>query len=235
MHHSLGKIYLIPSLLGNKNLDLLSKHQISCTHQLKHFIAEKEKTLRAFLALIKHPLHQDELVIEEFSKKNQLDNINEYLEPCYNGFNIGLVSEAGMPCLADPGYEIVRLAHETGIDVGPLGGLNSMMMALSASGMNAQSFCFHGYLPIKSPALDHKIKFLFDEAKKGQTQVFMETPYRNTKLLDILLKKIPKQLRLCVACDLTLPSEAIFYAEQGNNSQNLPDIHKKPAVFVLGK
>ena len=157
------------------------------------------------------------------------------IQPCVEGKNIAIMSEAGCPGVADPGAVIVKLAHEKGIQVVPLVGPSSILLALMASGMNGQSFCFHGYLPIDAEERVRKIKLLEkDSITRKQTQLFIETPYRNNQLLKDLVTHCDASTRLCIACNLTLPDQFISTKKISAWKKDLPDLNKKPAVFLIG-
>lgn len=232
---SKGKLYLIPSFLGEPNKDLIPVHNQQVLYGLTHFIAEREKTARAFLKAVEHPTPQSDFEFYVLDKHTKDEEIPEFLLAAEKGTDIGLLSEAGLPCVADPGAKVVNAARKKGIDIVPLSGLSSIMMALMASGMNGQQFRFHGYLPIDNKEKSWTIKQMATSAQKGETQIFIETPYRNNKLLQDLIKMLPGHLRLAVAADLTLDSEEA-HSKLVNKwkSENIPDFHKRPAVFLIG-
>jgi len=160
--------------------------------------------------------------------------IPAFLEPCERGFDVGILSEAGSPAIADPGAEVVQLAHEHGIRVVPLVGPSSILLGLMASGLNGQRFAFHGYLPIDKSERRKTIKVLERNSRElEQTQMFIETPYRNNNLLEDLVKTLSPRTRLCIAADLTLPSEHIVTREVADWKGKLPDLHKRPTLFLL--
>ena len=160
--------------------------------------------------------------------------IPAYLDPCTKGFDIGILSEAGSPAIADPGADVVQLAHERGIRVIPLVGPSSLLLGLMGSGLNGQRFAFHGYLPIDQSERRKTIKNLERYSMElDQTQLFIETPYRNNKLMEDLTSTLSSKTRLCVAADLTLPTEYIVTREVQDWSGNIPDLHKRPTIFLL--
>ena len=168
--------------------------------------------------------------------RNKHDEIQNYLDVCESGTSIGLLSEAGVPAVADPGASIVKLAHERGVQVVPLVGPSSILMAVMGSGMNGQNFAFNGYLPIDKSDRKRAIKELEKISRdKNQSQIFIETPYRNEKMLDDLRAILSPDTRVCVACDITLPSEYIktFTIKEWKNKKT--DLHKRPAIFILHK
>jgi 16S rRNA (cytidine1402-2'-O)-methyltransferase len=164
----------------------------------------------------------------------QAEEIPFFLKPAIEGKNVGIISEAGCPAVADPGAQLVKLAHEKNIKVFPLVGPSSIILALMASGMNGQNFCFHGYLPIEKNERIKKLKLLEENAKRNkQTQIFIETPYRNNQLFEDILKTCNPDTRLCIATDLTLSTEFIITKTISKWKQTKPELHKRPAVFLL--
>jgi 16S rRNA (cytidine1402-2'-O)-methyltransferase len=158
-----------------------------------------------------------------------------FLAPVLEGENLGLLSEAGVPCVADPGAAIVQAAHQRGVQVVPLSGPSSIIMALMASGLNGQNFAFNGYLPIDKNERMRKLKHLeLLSRKEKQTQLFMEAPYRNNQLLEDILRTCDDHTRLCIAADLTLPDEFLFTKTIKEWRQNKPDLHKRPVMFAIG-
>jgi len=233
-----GKLYLVPSTLGD--FDTISQaiptYNIEVIHHLTIFIVENVRTARRFISKTKHPVPIDEMIFFELGKHTPVDQVLNYLEPVVTGKDIGLLSEAGTPCIADPGAIIVSMAHKKGIEVIPLVGPNSITLALMASGFNGQNFCFHGYLPVDKGELNRKIKELESAIHKtDQTQIFIETPFRNKQMLNNLLNICNQSTSLCVAVNLTLPDQQIISKTiRGWKTTNI-DLHKKPAVFLLYK
>lgn len=232
---NLGKLYLIPTLMGEvEPLEVLPLSAKKVIDMVEHYVVENEKSARAFIKRVHPAKAQDRLDIKVLNKFTEPEDIPGFLDPCLVGQPVGLLSEAGAPGVADPGAEVVRLAHEKGIRVVPLVGPSSILLAMMASGMNGQSFAFNGYLPIDKAERKREILRLEKHSQKsGQTQVFIETPYRNHKLLNDLLKYCHPQTRLCVARELTLPSEFIKTAPISWWKNHLPNLEKKPTVFVL--
>jgi 16S rRNA (cytidine1402-2'-O)-methyltransferase len=178
---------------------------------------------------------QSELHFVLLNQHTSLEDKQTLLNDALQGHDMGLISDAGLPCVADPGAEAVALAHQLGIEVVPLHGPSSLLLALMASGFNGQSFAFVGYLPIEKAERVKRIKELEKEVlTKKQTQLFIETPYRNNSLLEDLLKNLQPDTQLCVAANLTQPNQFIRSTTVQNWKTNLPDLHKQPAVFVLG-
>lgn len=201
---------------------------------LRVYVAENEKSARGFIKLMASNVPQDKLQISVLNKYTKLEEIPTFLEPAMEGEHIGLLSEAGMPGIADPGADIVRLAHELGIRVVPVTGPSSILLALAASGLNGQQFAFHGYLPIEKHERKMKIRQLDKEsAKLNQTQIFIETPYRNLAMLNDLVQYCNPNTLLCIATDITLISEEIHTKTIGEWERDFPDIHKRPSVFLL--
>jgi len=235
---SSGKLYLIPTTLGGNETvpHVLPDYNHQLVHQIDVFIVEQVRTARRFLKAINHPLPIDSMTFFELNKHSNLDIISGYLKPLLAGKNVGLLSEAGTPCVADPGAMIVELAHQKNITVVPLVGPNSIILALMGSGFNGQHFLFHGYLPIDSNQRNKKIKELEVAVYRyNQTQIFIETPYRNTKMLETLVKLLKPDTKICVAADLTLSTEFIktLPAKMWRNTK--VDLHKRPVVFLLGR
>lgn len=245
-----GVLYLIPNTLGHTEASEFNvlAHIIPETVQnmsasLHYFVAENAKTTRAYLKILDkhHPLSKplQELHIAELNVNTPEHALDDLLEPLLQGHDVGLISEAGVPAVADPGANLVRLAHQRGITVRPLVGPSSLLLALMASGLNGQSFAFHGYLPTDAALRGKRIKELEDRSRKEkQTQLLIETPYRNAAMLEALASNCQASTLICVATDLSLPTEKIqtqTAAEwksqiKGNKG---PDFHKKPTVFLF--
>ena len=229
-----GKLYLIPGPLGEGGLSAIPDLAQTITNDLKDFIVEREKTARAILKRFKYPHSFDDANLYPIDKRTTLEEIFGYVQLMVNGKSVGLLSEAGAPCVADPGAQVVDLAHQYGIKVIPLVGPCSILLALMASGMQGQSFTFWGYLPIDSRARKQKILQLEQlSTQQDQTQIFIETPYRNHKLLDDIKASCRHDTRLCVACNLTLPNEHIVSQPIAKWKKTKYNFHKKPAVFLL--
>jgi 16S rRNA (cytidine1402-2'-O)-methyltransferase len=245
-----GTLYLIPNTLGQTEdqqqsllAQIIPDTVQKMTSQLTYFVAENAKTTRAYLKLLNqsHLLAKpmQELQIAELNVNTPAMALDALLRPLLEGHDVGLISEAGVPAVADPGANLVRLAHQHRIAVRPLVGPSSLLLALMASGLNGQSFAFHGYLPTDAGLRSKRIKELEDRSRKEQqTQLLIETPYRNAAMLDALANHCQSDSLICVATDLTLNSESIqtlSAAEwkkrlQGNQ---MPDFHKKPTVFLF--
>lgn len=233
-----GILYLIPTTLGDtaETADVLPVKVNDLINTIDEYIVENEKSARHYLKKmgIKKPLQ--EIVLHSLNQHTEPGAIWRYLQAIQTGKNIGVISEAGCPGIADPGAEVVRLAHENNITVCPLVGPSSIFLALMASGFNGQSFTFNGYLPKERNERVKKIKELEKTAfQKNQTQLFIETPYRNTHLLDDIVAVCDAQTKLCIACDVTLPTEFIKTKTIAVWKKQLPDINKRPAIFLLYK
>jgi len=229
-----GRIYLIPVTLGGDDfLKVIPEKVISITRELRFFIVEDIRSARRFLRLIDKSFPIDESVFFELNEHTGDSDISDYLEPALKGNNIGLMSEAGLPALADPGAKIVSLAHKHKITVTPLSGPSSIILALIASGLNGQNFTFNGYLPVKPAERTAKLKELERKAGEGCAQIFMETPYRNQKLLETIVTTCQPNTRLCIAVDITLPSETIRTLKISEWKRDLPAINDRLVVFVM--
>ncbi len=230
-----GKLYLIPSLLGDiEPLEVLPLAAKKVIDLCDHYIVENEKSARAFIKRVLPSKHQADLVIYTTNKFSDPAEYPSYLEACRRGEPMGMISEAGAPGIADPGAELVSIAHREGIPVAPIVGPSSIFMAMMASGMNGQNFAFNGYLPIDAGERKRKIKSLESLSKKtGQSQIFMETPYRNEKLLKDLTQILHPDTMLCVAREVTLADEYIRTAPISWWKKEKPDLEKRPSIFII--
>jgi 16S rRNA (cytidine1402-2'-O)-methyltransferase len=231
-----GTLYLIPSALGETPWSRYlppETREVAC--RLDRFIAENAKTARAELKRIGHPKPIRDLAIEQLPDPLSPAAIETLLAPLRQGTDVGLLSEAGCPAVADPGAQIVRRAHECGIAVRPLVGVSSLLLALMGSGLDGQRFAFHGYLPQREPERAERIRELERESRRNrQTQIFIETPYRNRALFDALLDACHDQTLLSLATDLTLPGESLITLPIARwRALPPPAIEKKPTVFLL--
>lgn len=234
---SLGKLYLIPTTLGEGDpLDVLP-HTVKRTVEiLDEYIVENEKTARKFIKSIYPEKVQSTLKLSSLNKHTEVSEHSSMLQSCLEGKNIGLMSEAGCPGVADPGAVIVKLAHEKGIQVIPLVGPSSILLAIMASGMNGQSFAFNGYIPIdkgeKKAALKNLEKL---SQEKNQSQIFIETPYRNNKMLEDIIQAVNPSTYICVATDITLPTEFIKTMRASEWKKAQVDLHNRPTIFIIHK
>jgi len=234
---STGTLFLIPVTLGEESdpAQILPAQVKECINKVSAFIVEDERSARRFLKKAGLERALQETVLYPIGKHSEDRDQSRYLDAALEGKDLGLLSEAGCPGVADPGAEIVRLAHEKNIRVVPLIGPSSLLLALMASGMNGQSFCFHGYLPIDKRERVQKLKELERNARqKKQTQLFIETPFRNEQLLEDILSNCEASTRLCIACDLTLPGELVKTKTITAWKKEKPVLHKRPAVFLIG-
>lgn len=230
-----GILYLIPSPLGNNDpREVIPSAVLELIPSLKHFVVEEVKSARRYLSKVGLKGQIDTLQFYELSEHTKIDQIEGYIKILLNGVSIGLISEAGLPAVADPGSSLVELAHNNGIEVRPMVGPSSLMLALMASGMNGQNFAFTGYLPIKPDERRTKIKQLERLSfSQHQSQIIIETPYRNNSLLaDLLLVCAPKT-RLCIAAEISLPDAFIKTKTVEQWRKEKIDLNKKPCVFIL--
>ena len=229
-----GTLYLIPNTLGPSEFDMvLPRDVVELVNSLDYFIVENDKTARAFIKSILPEKNQRVIVMEILDKQTDPLDLPLFLAPLLKGKNAGIISEAGVPCVADPGAELVGMAHRKGVPVKPCVGPSSILLALMASGFNGQAFTFRGYLPFDQNYRKRAFQIMQKEISDGITQIFMETPYRNGKLLDELTKVLHPETKLCIACDITLESEYIVTKTIAQWAGQLPDIHKRPAIFPI--
>lgn len=230
-------IYLIPTTLGGSSISsVIPGDSETIISDIKFFIVENIRTARRFLKKVNRNIDIDELTFFELNKHTKRREIDNFLIPATAGHNIGVISEAGCPGIADPGAEIVKIAHEKNIRVVPLTGPSSIILSLMASGMNGQNFAFIGYLPVKKPERIKKIREIENYSfTNRQTQIFIEAPYRNNKLLEDIIKTCNDNTRLCIACDITMGSEFIKTKSVRNWRKSIPDINKRPTIFLLLK
>jgi 16S rRNA (cytidine1402-2'-O)-methyltransferase len=230
-----GNLYLIPSRIGDQPpLEVLPLSIRKKITDINHFIVENEKVARRFIKKIVPSKSQDKLQISLLNKFTQDIEIPEFIKPCSDGIDVGLMSDAGCPGIADPGAKVVAFAHRQNIKVIPLVGPSSIILALMASGLNGQGFAFNGYLPVDKNECKRKIKQLERQAEQNnQAQIFIETPYRNEQLLDSLIKTLKPQTRLCVAVDLTTKTEEIKTMSVEEWKSQQVNWHKRPAIFIF--
>jgi len=221
------------TLGGDDFLKVIPEKVISLTRQLRFFIVEDIRSARRFLRLIDKQFPIDDTIFYELNEHTGESDIAHYLEPVANGSDIGLLSEAGLPGIADPGARIVALAHQKKITVTPLSGPSSILLALISSGLNGQNFTFNGYLPVKPPERSAKLRDLEKKAGEGYAQIFMETPYRNQKMLESILTTCHNDTLLCIAADITLSNEFIRTMRISEWKRDLPMLKDKLVVFVM--
>jgi 16S rRNA (cytidine1402-2'-O)-methyltransferase len=230
-----GNIYLIPSYLSEENVSAIPAETLAILHATDHFVVENEKSARHFLKAAGYPKPISSVSMELLNEHTSETAIAKLLDPVFRGIHIGIISEAGCPAVADPGSDLVRIAHAKNIKVIPLTGPSSILLALMASGLGGQSFTFSGYLPKDKPA---RIKAIRDLEKiaitRKQTQIFIEAPYRNQHLLEDILQTCLPATMLCLAIDLTSAAQSISTKTVSEWKKNIPSIQKKQAVFLLG-
>lgn len=236
-----GKLYLIPVTLDTSDsatdpMDVLPQTVKRAIDFIDDYIVENEKTARKFIKSIHPGKVQSTLRLSALNKHTEVSEHNKMIQPCLEGKNVGLMSEAGCPGVADPGAAIVKIAHEKGIQVVPLVGPSSILLAIMASGMNGQSFAFNGYLPIDKGEKKSALKsFETLSQQKNQSQLFIETPYRNNKLLEDILQSLQPNTHLCIATDITLPTEYIKTLRVQDWKKVTVDLHNRPTIFIIHK
>ncbi len=230
-----GKIYLIPTTLGDSEIkSVIPVNVVDIIEKLQFFIVENIRTARRYIRKVSRTKNIDEITFFELNKYTKPEEISEFLKPCLSGNTVGIISEAGNPGIADPGASVIAEAHKKNIDVIPLVGPSSVLLALISSGMNGQNFAFNGYLPVKDNERIRKIQELEKKSiAENQTQIFMETPFRNMKMLDAVLKTCKKNTLLCIAADITLKTEFIKTKTIGEWKKQKPQINKRPSIFIL--
>ncbi len=230
-----GKLYLIPSTLGDiAPLEVLPISIKRAIEDIDHYVVENEKSARRFIKKISPRKSQPNLKMHVLNKYTEPQEIPSFLLPCLEGLDVGVLSEAGCPGIADPGAEVVRIAHEKNIQVIPLVGPSSILLAMMASGLNGQNFAFNGYLPIDASERKKEIKRLERlSIEKQQSQIFIETPYRNDKLFGELLRSLSINTKLCIASDITLPTEFILTRSIRDWKNNIVELHKRPTIFII--
>lgn len=231
-----GRLYLIPVPLGQTPIAVALPQSVrACAQRLSHFVAENAKAARAFLKALPSDWPLQQIEIQELNEHTAASALPQLLAPTLGGSDLGLVSEAGCPAVADPGAALVALAHRQGIQVVPLVGPSAILLALMGSGLSGQSFTFHGYLPSSSQEREKRLRDLEKESRLLQrTQIFIETPYRNRQMLESLVNACAAGTRICVATDLTLDTEQITTRPAAAwRSQPLPEIARRPTVFLM--
>ena len=230
-------LYLIPVTLGDTDYDhVLPSYNREVILSLKYFIVENIRTARRFLKKVEPSIVIDNLTFTELNEHTSPEGVSDILAPMASGESVGIMSEAGCPAIADPGADVVAIAQRKGYRVTPLVGPSSIILALMASGFNGQSFTFHGYLPVEAAKRSERIKAL--EARmyaENETQIFIETPYRNNKLLEDFIRICRPSTHLCVASDITCEDEFIRTCPVKDWIKKIPDLNKKPAIFLLYK
>jgi 16S rRNA (cytidine1402-2'-O)-methyltransferase len=235
MSKKTGNLYLIPNTLGSGSDKYATQQLIQTVAHLECFIVEEIRSARRLLRQLGITRPLEELDFRMLNEHTRSTELNSILEPLLQGKDMGLISEAGVPCVADPGSNIVAMAHEAGARIVPLVGPSSILLALMASGFNGQQFSFVGYLPRERSERTRKIKQLEQLALAGTTQIFMDAPYRNNQVLDELLQTCRMETKLCIASNITCDNERINTKTILDWSARKPDIHKMPVMFLLGK
>ena len=235
MKNKKGNLYLIPCTLGETPpLEVLPLLVKKAVENIDYYIVEHEKSARRFIKAVASKKSQNSLHIEEINKFTNLEDIPQMLDPCLKGLDVGVISDAGCPGIADPGAAVVTHAHKNGIKVVPLVGPSSILLAMMGSGFNGQNFAFNGYLPIDKAERKAKIKQLEKRSiQENQSQLFIETPYRNNQMLESLTTTLQKNTEICVACDITLSTEFITTAAAQHWKRIKVDLHKRPTLFII--
>ena len=236
MKPALGTLYLIPVTLGDDMVQhVIPDYVLNVARNLETFVVESEKSARHFLSNIKTLKPVRELNLHLLNEHTDLKVLPDLLAPLLAGHNVGLMSDAGCPAVADPGAQLVQLAHKKGIRVVPMVGPSSILLSLMASGLNGQQFAFLGYLPVEKSQRNQKLKEIEKRsASHKETQLFIETPYRNQAMLDAILQTCHAQTQLCIACDVSLDSEMIVTKSIASWKTSAPiDIHKRPCLFLM--
>lgn len=233
----IGKLYLIPTTLGETEpLEVMPISVKKVVEQIDYYVVENEKSARKFIKNICPKKQQPRLKIMLLDKFAQESETKKYLDVCAQGINVGLLSEAGVPAIADPGAKIVKLAHQKNIQVVPLVGPSSVLLAMMSSGFNGQNFAFIGYLPIENSAKRNAIKELEKLSNdKNQSQIFIETPFRNQKMFSELIATLAPNTQLCIATDITLNTEFIKTLSVKDWKNQQIDLHKRPTIFIIQK
>lgn len=232
----MAKLFLIPNVLSEGDWQNVLPAQIHpiLTHT-KHFIVENIRTARRFMKQVNSEINIDECTFYELNKRTRSSEIPAFLKPLAQGFDVGIISEAGCPGIADPGADVVRMAHQKGFRVIPIVGPSSILLALMASGLNGQNFAFNGYLPVKPTERIKEIAALEKRIKiNRQTQIFIETPYRNNHIINDLLKTCSPSMLLCIAANITGKDEFIATKTIQDWQMKVPELHKQPVIFLLG-
>lgn len=231
-------LYLIPVTLGDTEIEkVLPSYNHDIIVGIKHFIVENIRSARRFLKKVEKTIDIDTLTFYELNRHTDRKIIGEYLIPLKNGENVGIISEAGCPAIADPGADVVSIAHSKGYKVIPLVGPSSIILSVMASGFNGQSFAFNGYLPVEVPQRIKALKKLENKVwNENQTQLFIETPYRNSKMIETIFSSLKPQTKVCIAAGITCQEEFIKTktVEQWKK-EKIPELAKIPCIFVIGK
>lgn len=233
----MSKLYLIPTSLGECDFNrILPAQNTEIVTALRFFIVEDVRTARRFLKKTNHSIDIDSLTFFVLNQHTSSEELSGFLKPLFEGNDVGVLSEAGCPAIADPGADVVAIAQSHNFNVVPLVGPSSILLSLMASGFNGQSFAFAGYLPIQPDERSKALKKLESRAySENQSQIFIETPYRNMKMLEEIIKVCQPSTRLCIAADITLETEFIKTKTVKEWKGKLPDLNKRPCIFILYK
>ena len=232
----MAKLFLIPNVLSEGDWQNVLPAQIHpILTNTKHFIVENIRTARRFMKHVNREINIDECTFYELNKRTRNSELPGFLKPIKQGFDVGVISEAGCPGVADPGADVVKIAHQKGYKVVPIVGPSSILLALMASGLNGQNFAFVGYLPIKPNERVREIAVLEKQViNRKQTQIFIETPYRNNQLISDLLKTCSPSTLLCIAANITGENEFIATKTIQDWKNKVPELHKQPVIFLIG-
>lgn len=232
-----GKLYMVPTTLGGEQVNEVIPQSVQqLVSELRYFIVEDIKSARRYLRRMDRNFPIDDALFFELNKRTELKDLSRFLKPAVEGHNVGVISEAGCPGVADPGADVVALAHEMGIRVAPLVGPSSILLALMGSGFSGQEFTFHGYLPKERKERIRRLKdFEADTRRTGYTHIFMDTPFRNMNVLDDLLNELADTTMLCIASNITLPDESVWSMTVDKWREKAYDLAKKPTIFLIGK
>jgi len=232
----MATLYLVPNVLADGNWqNVLPAQVFSILSQTRFFIVENIRTTRRFMKQINRDIDIDACTFYEINKRTDPKDLPRFLSPMESGNDIAVISEAGCPGVADPGADVVRIAHQKGLKVVPIVGPSSILLALMASGLNGQNFAFRGYLPVKPHERSKELATLDKRIKtQKQTQIFIETPYRNNQLAEDILKSCSPSTLLCIAANITGEKELIQTKTVQQWKGKLPDLHKQPTIFLIG-
>ncbi|MDR2383575.1 MAG: SAM-dependent methyltransferase [Prevotellaceae bacterium] len=230
-----GRLYLIPAPLSDSDInDYIPAKIRSVVNNLKYFTVEDLRTARRYISKLKIDTPIDELNFSLLNEHTDIKEISSLLNPVFQGHDLGLLSDAGMPCIADPGEELVRIAHFNDITVIPLVGPSSIFLALAASGLSGEKFSFEGYLPAKTSDLIKTIRRLEQQSRQdGQSKIFIETPYRSAKIFETILNACSPGTVVCIACNITAAGEFIQTRQVKEWKKHIPELNKKPCIFIL--